>query len=63
VILPDNLRCLAIRQPWAWAICVGAKDIENRTWKTDYRRTIAIVASANKSVVNAIVRDAISCKM
>ena len=24
--------CLSIRQPWAWAIVKGAKDVENRKW-------------------------------
>lgn len=25
---------LTIRQPWAWAIVSGGKDVENRTWAT-----------------------------
>ncbi len=28
---------LSIRQPWAWLIIQGYKDIENRTWKTPFR--------------------------
>lgn len=28
---------LSIRQPWAWLIVNGYKDIENRTWSTAYR--------------------------
>ena len=36
---------LAIRQPWAWLIVEGYKDIENRTWPTDYRGTLLIHAS------------------
>ena len=28
---------LSIRQPWAWLIVNGYKDIENRDWKTHYR--------------------------
>ena len=27
------MRALSIRQPWAWLICAGHKDIENRDWK------------------------------
>ena len=23
---------LSIKQPWAWLICAGYKDVENRTW-------------------------------
>lgn len=40
------MRCLSIRQPWAWAICAGARGVENRTWTTDYRGQIAIHASS-----------------
>lgn len=28
---------LSIRQPWAWLIVNGHKDIENRTWSTNFR--------------------------
>ena len=48
-------RCLSIRQPWAWAIMSGGKDIENRTWQTDYRGPIAIHAGAAKTVVNRFI--------
>jgi hypothetical protein len=53
-----SLKCLTVRQPWAWAICVGAKDIENRSWTTRHRGPIAIVASAKKGRVNAMLREA-----
>lgn len=26
---------LSVRQPWAWAIVHGGKDIENRSWRSD----------------------------
>lgn len=26
------MKALSIRQPWAWLICAGYKDIENRNW-------------------------------
>lgn len=26
---------LSVRQPWAWAIIHGGKDIENRSWRSD----------------------------
>lgn len=42
------MRCLSIRQPWAWAVCLGAKSIENRSWPTDYRGTLAIHASSSR---------------
>lgn len=31
------MMALSIRQPWAWLICMGYKDIENRDWATKYR--------------------------
>jgi len=37
---------LAVKQPWASLICAGIKDVENRTWQTDYRGRLYIVASS-----------------
>lgn len=37
---------LSIRQPWAHAIAMGWKDIENRKWNTSQRGLICIHASA-----------------
>lgn len=31
------MKALSIRQPWAWLIVNGYKDIENREWKTNFR--------------------------
>lgn len=39
------MMALSIRQPWAWLIASGHKDIENRCWKTLRRETIYIHAS------------------
>jgi hypothetical protein len=39
-----QLKAITIRQPWAWAIIFGGKDIENRTWLTHYRGPLAIHA-------------------
>lgn len=33
----DSIKALSIKQPWAWLIKKGYKDIENRTWSTKYR--------------------------
>jgi len=38
-------RALSIAEPWAYLIAAGFKQLENRTWRTDYRGTIAIHAS------------------
>lgn len=35
---------LSIKQPWAWLIVNGHKDIENRGWKTELRGRILIHA-------------------
>ena len=40
-----TLSALSIRQPWAWLIIHGGKDIENRTWADRRHETIAIHAS------------------
>lgn len=41
---------LSIRQPWAWLILNGGKDIENRTWATKFRGRFLIHASAGMTV-------------
>ena len=38
------MKALSLKQPMAWAIFHG-KDVENRTWKTNYRGRILIHAS------------------
>lgn len=38
------MKALSIRQPWAWLIAAGYKDIENRRWSTDLRGRIYIHA-------------------
>lgn len=39
-----TITVLSVRQPWAWLICEGLKDVENRNWKTNYRGTLYIHA-------------------
>jgi hypothetical protein len=38
------MRALSVRQPWAWLIVNGYKDIENRNWPTSFRGRIYIHA-------------------
>jgi tetratricopeptide (TPR) repeat protein len=59
----QNFRCLAVRQPYAWAICAGAKDVENRSWSTDYRGDVVIVASSTAVEIKAALRDARPAKL
>ena len=40
----DSVPALSIRQPWADLIVDGVKDVENRTWATDFRGPILIHA-------------------
>ena len=40
-----DLPCLSVRQPWAWLIMHGGKDIENRDWRTKFRGVIGIHAA------------------
>jgi hypothetical protein len=42
------VKVIVIRQPWAWLIVHGYKDIENRTWATRYRGPLLIQASASR---------------
>lgn len=38
------MKALSIRQPWAWLIVQGHKDIENRYWPINYRGSMYIHA-------------------
>lgn len=39
------MKTLSIKQPWASLIVLGIKDVENRSWSTDFRGKIYIHAS------------------
>lgn len=42
----DLNKAISIKQPWAYLICAGIKDVENRTWPTKYKGRVYIHASA-----------------
>ena len=44
-----KLKAISIRQPWAWLIVNGYKDVENRIWATSLRGRVLIHAGASKS--------------
>jgi ASCH domain len=44
------MKAITIKQPYAQLICEGIKDIENRTWKTNYRGRVLIHAGADKKM-------------
>ena len=54
------MQVLSVRQPWAWAIARGYKEVENRTWDTTYRGVLAIHASLRMdqdSLKNPMLKD------
>lgn len=63
------MRVLSVRQPWAWLIVNGYKNIENREWPTRVRGRVLIHASKTMTrceyedckefMENALVWDAI----
>jgi hypothetical protein len=44
------MKALSINQPWANLIASGAKVIETRTWKTEYRGPLLIVSSKTPAI-------------
>jgi len=40
------MKALSVKQPFAWLIVAGLKDIENRSWSTNYRGSVLIHATA-----------------
>ncbi|MFY9830510.1 MAG: ASCH domain-containing protein [Rhodoplanes sp.] len=51
------MKALSIRQPWAELIVAGLKDIENRTWRTDYRGPVLIHAGMKIEPIDADLRE------
>lgn len=43
------MKVLVVRQPWAELIASGIKSIEVRSWRTNYRGPLLILAAAQKS--------------
>jgi hypothetical protein len=42
------MKVISVRQPWAWVILNGGKDIENRRWATRYRGPLLIHAGLRR---------------
>ena len=55
------MKALTIKQPYASLIVEGIKDIENRTWKTNYRGRILIHAGKDNLIKNLRYGDDITC--
>jgi len=45
VAVSNYRKVLSIKQPWAWLIVNGYKDIENRSWSTKFRGRFFVHAS------------------
>ena len=43
--MSEEMKALSLKQPWAWLVCIGYKDVENRTWRTNIRERNYIHAS------------------
>ena len=39
------MKCLALMQPWASLVVLGAKRVETRSWRTSHRGPLAVMAS------------------
>ena len=46
VLATGEVRVLTVRQPWAWAIIQGGKDVENRSGPTKHRGPLLIHAGS-----------------
>jgi hypothetical protein len=46
VAVGSSVKILSIRQPWAYLITQGYKNIENRGWPTNYRGQFLVHASS-----------------
>ena len=55
----ETVRALSVRQPWAWLIVNGYKDIENRTWRTSHRGPLLIHAGLSKVSLTLAFKDEI----
>jgi ASCH domain len=52
----ESMRTLSLRQPWAWLVVNGYKDIENRSWRTNHRGPLVIHASSTTTTLHADLR-------
>jgi hypothetical protein len=53
------MKALTIRQPWAWLIVAGIKDVENRGWQPIYRGRCLIHAA--KGMTRDEYEEALDC--
>jgi len=51
-----EMRALSLRQPWAWLVVNGYKEIENRSRRTNHRGALLIHASSTTTTLQADLR-------
>lgn len=44
------MKVLTVKNPWAFLIATGIKNIENRTWRTNFRGRVLIHSAATPSI-------------
>ncbi len=57
------MKAISIRQPWAWLIVNGHKDIENRSWRTKYRGQVLVHASQGVKRSDYDAAYALACRL
>ena len=55
------MKALSIRQPWAWLIIKGHKDIENRSWPTAFRGRVLVHAAKGMTTSEYVDADFFVC--
>lgn len=50
-------KAISVKQPWAELICLGVKDIENRTWRTKFRGRVYIHAPAKPDKTSPLSKE------
>ena len=49
------MKALTLHEPWAWLVMRGWKEVETRSWSTDYRGPLAIHAGRKRDVDGAML--------
>lgn len=55
------MKALSIKQPWAWLIIHGGKDIENRSWHTKLRGRFLVHAAKGMTKAEYIAALEVVC--
>jgi len=45
-----KVHCLSVRPPFSYLLCAGIKDVENRSWASDYRGRLFIHSSGPEDI-------------